>query len=43
MRKIDSGHQVVVAYESMAYGGSEGTVSLYAKKNCLGKVEYGNA
>ncbi len=29
---IDSGHKVVIGYESMSIGGLEGTVSLFAKK-----------
>lgn len=32
IKLIDEGYKVIVAYESMAIGGLEGTVSLYAKK-----------
>lgn len=33
MELIDSGHKVVVGFESMGIGGSEGYVSLFAKKD----------
>ena len=32
IEKIDAGYKCLVAYERMAIGGSEGYVSLYAKK-----------